>query len=110
MTETNLTTHLGAPLIGNATIGEIPTAPWMLRIEDHSAWSTLSRLMVMMAVEVPLPSFKVQHLLGLAVGQVFESASPDTEDVPLKVGDIQLGWTEFEVVEHKVALRLTRLV
>jgi flagellar motor switch protein FliM len=63
-----------------------------------------------MTVEVPLTRFKVQDLMGLKEGQVFQSASPDTEDVPLKVGDVQLGWTEFEVVEQKIALRLTRLV
>ncbi len=88
----------------------VPAAPWMIRIEEHSAWLVLSRLPVTMAAEIPLSRFRVRDLLGLAEGQVFESASPDTEDVPLKVGDVQLGWTEFEVVEQRIALRLTRLV
>jgi len=110
MTETGLTTHIGVPSPGNTETAAIPAMPWMLRIEEHPAWQTLSHLTVTMAVEVSLPGFKVQDLLRLAEGQIFESASPDTEDVPLKVGDVQLGWTEFEVVEHKIALRLTRLV
>lgn len=110
MTETGMTTHGGIPPIDSAVMAEIPTTPWMLRIEEHSAWPTMSHLTVTMAVEVSLPGFKVQDLLRLSEGQVFESASPDTEDVPLKVGNVQLGWTEFEVVEHRIALRLTRLV
>jgi flagellar motor switch protein FliN/FliY len=57
-----------------------------------------------------LSRFRVKDLLGLAEGQVFGSVCSDTEDVPLRVGDVQLGWTEFEVVEQKIALRLTRLV
>lgn len=91
-------------------VPQMPQAPWMSRIEEHTAWPVLSRLAVTMAVAVPLVRFKVQDLLGLKEGQVFQSDSPETEDVPLKVGDVQLGCTEFEVVEQKIALRLTRLV
>lgn len=87
-----------------------PAVPWMSRIEEHSAWPKLSWLELTMAVEVPLLRFKVQDLLRLSEGQVFESAFSDTEDVPLRIGDMQLGWTEFEVVDQKIALRLTRLV
>jgi len=85
-------------------------ASWMSRIEEHSAWPKLSQLELTMAVEVPLLRFKVQDLLRLSEGQVFESAFSDTEDVPLRIGDVQIGWTEFEVVDQKICLRLTRLV
>jgi hypothetical protein len=40
---------------------------------------------------------------------VFQSGSPETEDVPLMVGQVQLGWSEFEVVDQRLGLRLTRL-
>lgn len=88
----------------------IPAVPLMLRIEEHSAWPVLSRLAVTITAEIPLSRFKVRDLLGLSEGQVFESVISDTDDVPLRVGDVQLGWTEFEVVEQKIAVRLTRLV
>jgi flagellar motor switch protein FliN/FliY len=84
-------------------------APSMANVEDHPAWPTLSRLPVTMTAQVALSRFKVRNLLGLTPGQVFETVSPDTEDVPLLAGGVQLGWTEFEVVEQKIALRLTRL-
>lgn len=87
-----------------------PAISWMPKIEEHPAWPKLSRLDLMMTVEVPLLRFKVQDLLRLSEGQVFESSFADTEDIPLRVGDVQLGWTEFEVVDQKIALRLTRLV
>jgi len=110
MTETGLMAHAAAASNADLKSEENPEMPWMSRIEEHSAWAILARLAVTMTVEVPLTRFKVQDLMGLKEGQVFQSASPDTEDVPLKVGDVQLGWTEFEVVEQKIALRLTRLV
>lgn len=87
----------------------VPALPWMARIEQHRAWSILSQLPVAMSAEIPLIRFRVKDLLALTEGQVFETGWPDTEDVPLKAAEVQIGWTEFEVVEQKIALRLTRL-
>lgn len=81
----------------------------MTLIDQHPAWETLSQITMTMRAEVQLDRFRVRDLLTLAVGQVFESASPDTEDVPIQVGSVQLGWGEFEVVEQQIALRITRL-
>ena len=107
MAEIALATQVTAT---RTALSDEPAAmPSMANIEEHAAWSVLSQLPVTMAAAIALSNFKVKDLLGLALGQVFESVSPDTEDVPLKVGDVQLGWTEFEVVEQKIALRLTRL-
>jgi flagellar motor switch protein FliM len=86
-----------------------PEAPWMSRIEEHPSWEMLSQMRLTMRAEISLNRFRVRDLLSLEEGQVFESLSPDTEDVPLKIGRVQLGWSEFEVVEQRMALRLTRL-
>jgi flagellar motor switch/type III secretory pathway protein FliN len=95
---------------GTELVVEAPVVPWMARIEEHSAWGVLAHLRMTIRVEVTLNRFKVQDLLALKEGQVFESLSPATEDVPLMVGKVQLGWSEFEVQEQRMALRLTRLV
>jgi len=87
----------------------VTTAPWMTRIEEHPSWEKLAQLRITMRVGVALDRFRVQDLLTLKVGQVFESASPETEDVPLMAGQVQLGWSEFEVVDQRMGLRLTRL-
>ena len=86
-----------------------PAAPWMSRIEEHPAWEILSAMRMRMRAGVPLSHFTVRDLLALAEGQVFETMAPDTEDVPVKVGQVQMGWSEFEVVDQRMALRLTRL-
>jgi flagellar motor switch protein FliN/FliY len=110
MEQTEITDQVTATFGQDAGVEASPKAPWMSKIEEHPAWPKLCRLELALAVEIPLVRFKVQDLLRLAEGQVFESAFSDTEDVPLWVGDVQLGWTEFEVVDQKIALRLTRLV
>ncbi len=86
-----------------------PAAPWMSRIEEHPAWEILSQMRMTMRAEVSLHRFTVRDLLALAEGQVFETLAPDTEDVPVKFGQVQMGWSEFEVVNQRMALRLTRL-
>jgi flagellar motor switch protein FliM len=83
--------------------------PWMTRIEEHPSWEVLSQLRVTLRAAVRLNRFRVRDLLTLEEGQVFESLSPDTDDVTLLVGKVQVGWSEFEVLEQRMALRLTRL-
>jgi flagellar motor switch protein FliN/FliY len=86
-----------------------PRAPWMMRIEEHPSWETLSQLQITIRAGVLLTHFRVRDLLAMKEGQVFESLSPASEDVSVRVGRLQLGWSEFEVVEQRMALRLTRL-
>jgi flagellar motor switch protein FliM len=86
-----------------------PVTPWMMHIEEHPSWEIVSQLRLSLRAAVALNRFRVRDLLALKEGQVFESLSPDTEDVPVMVGDVQLGWSEFEVMEQRIAVRLTRL-
>jgi flagellar motor switch protein FliM len=86
-----------------------PVTPWMTHIEEHPSWEIVSQLRVSLRAAVALNRFRVRDLLTLKEGQVFESLSPDTEDVPVMVGLVQLGWSEFEVMDQRMAVRLTRL-
>jgi hypothetical protein len=49
-------------------------------------------------------------LLALEPGQLIESQWGNGEDMPLSSGDVQLAWSEFEVVDLQMAVRITRLV
>jgi flagellar motor switch/type III secretory pathway protein FliN len=87
----------------------VPKVPWMMRIEEHPCWETLAQLRVTIRAGIALNRFSVRDLLALNEGQVFESLSSSTEDVPVRVGQTQLGWSEFEVLQQRMSLRLTRL-
>ena len=96
--------------------GEIPRriaenirVPWMSRIEEHPSWPVLAKLSVAVSAEIPLKQFRVRDLLGLKKGHLFETESPETEDVPLMAGKLQLAWSEFEIVDRQLVVRLTRL-
>jgi flagellar motor switch/type III secretory pathway protein FliN len=53
--------------------------------------------------------FRVRNLLALGPGQIIETQWAHGEDLPLASGDVQLAWSEFEVVESQLAVRITRL-
>ena len=78
--------------------------------EEATAFSgPVARLPVEMDVSVPVREFRVRDLLALVPGRVIESRWGHGIDVPLAAGDVQLAQSEFEVVETRMAVRITRL-
>ena len=71
--------------------------------------SHVARLPVELDVAIPVRDFRVRKLLALEPGQVIETQWGHGDDLPLSAGDVQLAWSEFEVVETALAVRLTRL-
>ncbi|MGB7265642.1 MAG: FliM/FliN family flagellar motor C-terminal domain-containing protein [Terracidiphilus sp.] len=69
----------------------------------------VARLPVELDVAVPVREFRVRHLLALEPGRLIETQWGHGDDVPLAAGEVQLAWTEFEVVETRLAVRVTRL-
>jgi len=71
--------------------------------------ASLERMPVGLVVAVPVRDFKVRNLLTMKAGELIESQWGHGEDLPLSSGDVQLAWTEFEVVDTRLAVRVTRL-
>jgi flagellar motor switch/type III secretory pathway protein FliN len=71
--------------------------------------SLMARLPVELDVAVPLRNFRVRNLLALERGVIVESQWTHGSDVPLAAGNVQLAWSEFEVVDTRLGVRLTRL-
>jgi hypothetical protein len=72
--------------------------------------SPVARLPVELDISIPVPGFRVRNLLALEPAQVVETGWGHGQDVPLAAGEVQLAWSEFEVVDALLAVRLTRLV
>lgn len=66
-------------------------------------------LPVELDIAVPVSDFRVRNLLALECGQVIETRWGHGEDVPLSAGEVQLAWSEFEVVDSQLGVRVTRL-
>jgi flagellar motor switch/type III secretory pathway protein FliN len=79
--------------------------------EDFPVRNTLvSRLPVEVDVSVPIRKFRVRDLLTLAEGAVIASQWVQGDDLPLAAPGAQLAWTEFEVIDQRLAVRITRLI
>lgn len=60
-----------------------------------------------LSVEVPVVQFTIGDLLSLTRGSIVETASHQTSDVPLRINQLLVGWTEFEVIGDRLAVRIT---
>jgi flagellar motor switch/type III secretory pathway protein FliN len=77
--------------------------------EGLALTASLARLPVELDVSIPVRGFRVRNLLALEPSQLIESDWGHGEDVPLAAGAVQLAWSEFEVVDTQLAVRVTRL-
>jgi flagellar motor switch/type III secretory pathway protein FliN len=59
------------------------------------------------SLDVPVLRFTIGDLLALKPGSIVETACHHTSDVPLRVNQLLIGWTEFEVIGDRLAARIT---
>ena len=97
---------------GQAQNSQALLAPCLDNPESRAAialGSPVALLPVELDVAVPVREFRVRDLLALDRGQVIETQWGHGEDVPLASGEVQLAWSEFEVVDSQLGVRVTRL-
>jgi flagellar motor switch protein FliM len=97
----------GAEIAAETALVASPQLPEEAKIK---LTAPLARLPVELEVAVPVRDFRVRHLLILEPGQVIETQWAQGTDMPLASGDVQLAWSEFEVVDSQLAVRVTRLL
>lgn len=92
-----------------ATQALVPS-PQPPRSGDKPAFGPpIAQFPVELGVSIPVREFRVRELLALAPGQLIETRWNHGDDLPLAAGDVQLAWSEFEVVDARLAVRVTRL-
>jgi len=72
-------------------------------------WTRVEGLPCMLTVEIPVPDFKVADLVQLAPGRIIASRWTVGLDVPLLINGELVAWSEFEIVQARLAVRLTEL-
>jgi flagellar motor switch/type III secretory pathway protein FliN len=60
-----------------------------------------------LSLDVPVVGFTIADLLNLREGSVVETACHHTSDLPLRVNRLLIGWTEFEAIGDRLAVRIT---
>ena len=77
--------------------------------QDRDPSELLPWLPCTLALDIPVVRFTVGDLLNLTAGAIVETAYHQSSDLPLRVNGQLVGWTEFEVVGERLAVRLTDL-
>ena len=91
----NLESNLGKPFVAGTS--QVESDPL-----DAVSW-----LPCTLTLELPVVRFTIGDLLSLKKGSNVETACHHTSDVPLRVNQMLVGWTEFEVVGDRLAVRIT---
>jgi flagellar motor switch protein FliN/FliY len=72
-------------------------------------WAAFQQLTCRLDLEIPVPGFTIAALLRLTVNDVVNSHWLQGSDIPLHVNGKLIGWSEFEVIEERLAARLTQI-
>lgn len=78
--------------------------------QDSDLLESMPWLPCTLTVDLPVPRFTIGDLLALAEGSIVETACHHTSDLPLRVNKLLIGWTEFNVVGERLAVRITEQV
>ena len=60
-----------------------------------------------LTLDVPVVHFTIADLLELKQGSIVQTAWHHTSDVPLRANQVLIGWTEFDVIEDRLVVRIT---
>jgi flagellar motor switch/type III secretory pathway protein FliN len=74
---------------------------------EHDLLDSMPWLPCTLSLEVPVVGFTIGDLLALREGSIVETACHHTSDVPLRVNQLLIGWTEFDVIGDRLAVRIT---
>ena len=72
-------------------------------------WAHVQEMACDLSVELAVPGFRVRDMIRLGKGMVLDSHWPVGNDVPLRMNGKLLAWCEFEVIENRLAVRVTEL-
>jgi flagellar motor switch/type III secretory pathway protein FliN len=76
---------------------------------DDARWLPVLGLPCAIAVELPIPGFKVRDFQSLRPGSVITTGSRVSHDVPVRVNGALIAWGEFDGSGKRLAVRLTEL-
>ncbi len=96
-----------AEALPEATTPEAAAAPAPPNPLDR--WTDLQWLPCNLEVKLSVPHFTVGDVLRMAPQSVVETRWQQNADVPVRANGQLLAWAEFEGVDEKLAVRITRL-
>jgi flagellar motor switch protein FliN/FliY len=73
-------------------------------------WPEALELPCHLTVGLEVPHFTIRDLLALNVNSLVDTRRREGAHVPVMVNDIMVGWAEFDVIDGRLAVRMTEMV
>lgn len=91
------------------TVNNEMPEPGQLPVSAQAMVEKFGWLVCELSLSISIDKFSVGDLLSLNKGTIVETACHFTSDIPLRANGLLIGWTEFEVVGSRLAVRITEL-
>jgi flagellar motor switch/type III secretory pathway protein FliN len=98
--------HMGNA-VPNSELKPVEPLPAASMASEVDPLESMLWLPCTLSLDIPVVKFTIGDLLMLVKGSIVETACHHTSDVPLRVNQLLIGWTEFEVVGDRLAARIT---
>jgi len=73
-------------------------------------WPEALELPCQLFVALEVPQFTVRDLLCLSVNSLVDTQRREGAHVPVLINSVMVGWAEFDVIDGRLAVRMTEMV
>ena len=73
-------------------------------------WPEVLELPCELTVALEVPRFTIRDLLSLSVNSLVNTQRREGAHVPVMVNGVMVGWAEFDVIDGRLAVRMTEMV
>ena len=73
-------------------------------------WPEALELPCQLWVALEVPHFTVRDLLSLGANSLVDTERREGAHVPVLVNSVMVGWAEFDVIDGRLAVRMTEMV
>lgn len=73
-------------------------------------WPEALELPCELSVALKVPQFTIRDLLALGMNSLVNTHRREGAHVPVMVNGVMIAWAEFDVIDGKLAVRMTEMV
>ncbi len=73
-------------------------------------WPEALELSCHLYVALDVPHFTIRDLLELSANSLVDTCRREGTHVPVLVNEVMVGWAEFDVIDGRLAVRMTEMV
>ncbi len=77
---------------------------------SRELWPEALDLTCQLSVALEVPHFTIRDLLSLSANSLVDTRRREGAHVPVIVNGVMVGWAEFDVIDGRLAVRMTEMV